>query len=83
MPRKCGTQFFMTRVGSHVLMKQNFRRPLIFGLLFIVYLGAIRLLHEVCMPGEDGNLLVNGGLALLLSAATYLIWRGLRSLRKK
>lgn len=75
--------FFMTRVGFPALMKHNFRRPLISGLLFIVYLGLIRLLHEVFMPEEDGNLLVNSGLALILSAATYLIWHGIRNLRKK
>lgn len=59
-------------------MKQNFRGPLIFGLLFIVYLGAIRLLHEVCMPEEDGNLLVNGGAALILAAGTYFLVKLIR-----
>ena len=65
--------FFMPRVGSPILMKQNFRRLLIFSLLFIVYLGAIRLAHEVCGPEEDGNLLVNGVAALILATGTYLI----------
>lgn len=59
------------------------RKPIAAAIVFILMLGCIRLAHELSGSTEDGNLLVNGVAAGLLTTFIIGIYSIIKKLKNK